>query len=166
MMVNNHMAQSYLKNKVESATPIGRILILFEACFRFIDQSREALVRGEKLLFVDSNIKAQNIVREFRNALNLDVDEKVAGGLYNIYNYVIKQLMQSVRTRKVEPLDHARKLLDGLYQSWKQAEKQGLGKELKNPEDRASRAEPSKLRTVSGTQTHYLQASAGLNIVS
>jgi len=165
-MVNNHLAQSYLKNKVENATPIGRILILFEACFRFLEQSREALIRGDKLTFVERNIKAQNIVREFRNSLNLDINEKIAAGLYRLYNYVLKQLMQSVRTKKVEPITDARKILDQLYQSWKQAEKQGLGKDIKRCEERAQTGQASIVRKVRGSETQYMQANEGLNIIS
>jgi flagellar protein FliS len=165
-MVNNHIAQNYLKNKIENATPIGRILILFEACFRFLDQACDALEMGDKITFVDRNIKAQNIVREFRNSLNLDLNEKIAAGFYRLYNYVLKQLMQSVRTKKAEPIKDARKILDQLYQSWKQAEKQGLGKDIKRYEDRVKTGEATNVRKIRGSSAQYLQTSAGLNIVS
>jgi flagellar protein FliS len=165
-MVNNYVANSYLQNKVESASPIGRILLLFEGCFKFIDKSRDALKAGDKVTFVEKNIRAQNIIRELRNSLNLDVDEKIAGGLYSLYNYLLKQLMQSVRTRTIAPLDEVSKHLQTLYESWKKAEAQGLGRDIKRPEERAKSKDLGLTRTFQAKESHYLKASAGLNLVS
>jgi len=164
-MVNNFTRNNYLQNKIESATPIGRILVLFEGCFKFIDKSKEALIAGDKVTFVEKNIRAQNIVRELRNSLNLDIDEKMAGGLYNLYNYLLKQLMQSVRTRTVGPLNEVRGHMDSLYKSWKQAEEQGLGKDIKRTEERKNVEQGGVVRKVRATESQYLKASAGLNFV-
>ena len=164
-MVNRQMAHNYLRNKVENASPIGRIMILMEACFRFMDQSIRALEKGDKVAFVERNIKAQNIIRELRNSLNLEVDEKIAGGFYNLYNFMLKQLMQSVRTKKIEPINNVKKQLDQLYQAWKTAEQKGLGKDIKRAEERTQK-DGSMVRRINGTESQYLQANAGLNVIS
>ena len=130
MQLQRNVNTRYLRDKIETATPIGRIIILFEGCEKFLTQSKEALVRGDKVTFVERNIRAQNILRELRNSLNLDVDEKVGGEFYTIYNFMIRQLMKAVRTRNVGPIEQVMKINTQLLSSWKEAEGKGLGKEL------------------------------------
>ncbi len=165
MAAHRQANSHYLRNKIEIASPIERIIILFEACIRFIAASRMALLKGDKVGFVEKNIRAQNILRELRNSLNLDIDEKVAGRLYTLYNYMIKQLMMSVRMKKVGPLDSVSQMVQKLCGSWKEADKQGLGQDVKRVEDRGKTQATSKVRTVTPTAS-YKVMSEGLNLVS
>ena len=165
MAVHKKVSEQYLKNKIESATPIQRIIILCEACLRFMAQARKALINGDKLTFVDRTIKAQNIVREFRNSLNLEIDEHIAAGFYRLYNFWLKQLMQAVRARKVEYIDVVVRDLTSVTQAWKTADAQGLGKEIPRPEERKSGSMMSKVRVSTSTPS-YTELSEGLNLIS
>lgn len=156
--------QEYLRSRIESASPIGRICIMCEAAMRFLNQSIDALKKGEKVVFVEKNIRAQNIIREFRNSLNLEIDEKVAAGFFNLYNYMLKQLMQSVRMKKIEPIENVKKHLQTLYESWKRVEEQGLGKDIVPYERRQGTASPTIMRTSAPNQASYAKQSEGLNI--
>jgi len=156
----------YLRTKVESATPIGRIIILCEACIAFLDQAKKALHGGDKVLFVEKNIRAQNIIREFRNSLNLDYDEKTAAGFYRLYNYMLKQLMQAVRQRVSNPVDTVQGMVQTLLTSWRKAEAQGLGKDVKLAEERKGIQEGSNIRTFKPHVKAYTSLNEGLNIIS
>ncbi|MBU1863476.1 MAG: flagellar export chaperone FliS [Candidatus Omnitrophica bacterium] len=165
MAINQRIRLEYLRNKVESASPIGRIIILCEACLKFLFCAKEALVRGDKIVFVENNIKAQNIIREFRNSLNLEVDEKIASGFYGLYNFMLKQLRQSIQLKKVEPLDKVHAMITQLCSSWKTAEEKGLGKDIKPAEIRRGLREGSKMRTIAPAQS-YAAMNEGLNFIS
>ncbi len=162
--MQNIAQNNYLKAKVENSSPIGRVVILFEACEKFMVQAREALVSGNKVVFTDKMIKSQNIVRELRNALNLDVDEKIAGGFYNLYTYVLKQLMNAVRIKNIAPLNAALKITTQLKDAWKEADKKGLGQDVQRVETRS--AGQANKRTMSPAQSSYSSMSEGLNLFS
>jgi len=164
MAAQQQISTQYLKNKIESATPIQRVIIMCEACQKFLTQSREALLRGDKLVFVDKNIKAQNIVREFRNSLNLEIDEKIASGFYSLYNFWLKQLMQAVRHRKVDYIDVVASDLKKVTEAWKTADRQGLGKDIPRFEQRKAGCATSKVRV--STASSYNQLNEGLNLMS
>jgi flagellar secretion chaperone FliS len=147
MAINLHAQTTYLRNKIENATPLGRIIILYEACLRFLRQSAQSLAKGDKISFVHNNIKAQNIVRELRNSLNMEIDEKVALGFFQIYSFVLKQLMGSVRQKSSAPINTAIRLMEELYSAWKTAEEKGLGKGIRNVEERSAKEEGRLVRT-------------------
>ncbi len=165
--MKKNVSSHYLRNKIESASPIGRILIMFEACNKFLNKSREGLVNGDKMKFVENNIRAQNILRELRNSLNLDLDEKIAVGFYRLYNFMIKRLMQAVRSKNVEHIDVVKRMVAQLYQSWKTAQDKGLGKDIKNVEERKGKKEGSLVRTsITPTQRSHTKLNEGLNLIS
>ncbi len=161
--------QNYLKQKIESATPIGRIVIMCEACIKFLNQAKESLKRGDKITFTDKTIKAQNIIREFRNSLNMDVDPKIAGGFYVLYNYMLKSLMKSLRTKTYEGIDEVIGMVARLNEAWKEADKKGLAKDVKRYEERKP-DETGSFKRIAGKQGDFSSYNtamrSSLNLVS
>lgn len=166
MSIPANAHQEYLRRKIETASPIGRIVILFDACLKFLSQAQSAFKANDKVLFVEKTIRAQNIVRELRNSLNMDIDENTACGFYRIYSYLLKEMMNAVREKKVQPLQTVYRLMEKLGNAWKTAEQQGLGKDVLPVEMRnmnsKGRLVGKRVEAAAPTET----VRQGLNIVS
>lgn len=146
--------KKYLAEKVENATAIGRIVILLDACIRFLNEAKSSLAQNDKTLFCAKIIRAKNIVRELRNALNLDLEPEIAGNMYRLYTYFLTQLVEANRSKRTEPIDFVLKQLSAMNAAWREADAQGLGREVKRFEDRIGTGDPTIMRRVA-PNAHY-----------
>ena len=146
--MNNSARQKYLLQQIESASAIGRVVLLYDACIRFLKDAKFALVRNDKALFCEKLIRAKNIIRELRNSLNLDLDPALAGNMYRLYTYFLKQIIDANRTKNTRPLDFVIGQMMKLNQSWKEAEEKGLAKDVKRYEERLGTEDVNIVRRV------------------
>jgi len=146
--------RKYLQHKIESATPLGRVIILYDACIRFMNDAVGNLQarQKQKVEACEKIIRAQNIIRELRNALNLDLDPKTGGNLYRLYTFFLKRLMEANRNKVSEPIEYVIRQMTKLNDSWKEAESKGLGKDIKRYEDRLGTGDVNIIRKVAPTQ--------------
>jgi flagellar secretion chaperone FliS len=157
--VKHDVRQKYLQQEIENASAIGRVIILIDACNRFLNQAKDALNKKERVVFSDNLIRAKNIIRELRNALNLDLDPVMGGNLYRLYTYFLKQLIEANRSRTEGPIDFVLNQMTTLGNAWKEAERQGLGKDVKRYEERMGTNDVSISRRVSSNMQQKLALS-------
>ncbi|MFC1809260.1 flagellar export chaperone FliS [Candidatus Omnitrophota bacterium] len=146
--LNQDVKQKYLLQEIESASAIGRVIMLFDACLRFLNEAKSAIGRQDKGAFQDNLVRAKNIIRELRNSLNLDLDPQLGGNLYRLYTYFLKQLIEANRSKKTGLIDYVIQQMEILNNSWKQAERQGLAKEVKRYEERMGTEDVNIIRRV------------------
>ena len=78
---------------------------------------------------------------------------------------MLKELMQSVRLKKVEHIDSVDTLLVQLYEAWQKAEEQGLGRDVKKVEERNKNGQSGFVRkTVAPTEKMNTSLNEGLNL--
>jgi flagellar protein FliS len=166
--VKHDVRQKYLQQEVENASAIGRVIILIDACNRFLNQAKDALNKKERVVFSDKLIRAKNIIRELRNALNLDLNPVMGGNLYRLYTYFLKQLIEANRSRTAEPIDYVLKQMTTFNDAWKEAERQGLGKDVKRYEERMGTNDVNIIhRTAPSMQSKYaLSQQSGDSLLS
>ena len=120
----NH-AEQYFKVRIESASPMELIYMLYDGAIRDIEEAKTAAIKRDRTKFTDSIIHAQKCVGELRGALNFETGE-IAIRLNNLYSYIITNLIEATLTREnnVSPLEGLKNILLDLKNTWKKAEKQ------------------------------------------
>ncbi|MBN1493666.1 MAG: flagellar export chaperone FliS [Candidatus Omnitrophica bacterium] len=157
--VKHDVRQKYLLQEIENASAIGRVIMLIDACNRFLSEAKDALKKKDRVIFNERIIRAKNIIRELRNALNLDLDPAMGGNLYRLYTYFLKQLIEANRSRTDAPIDYVINQMTTLNNAWKQAERQGLGKEVKRYEERMGTNDVNIIRRVTPTMQQKVAMS-------
>ena len=107
----------YLKARIESASPLGLIVIMYEAAIKFLKLARDDYMNNDIESACDHLIRSQNIIRELQKSLDMNVQE-LSPRLYSIYDYMIRQLIQANVKRKVEPIDAVVRMLEELKEAW------------------------------------------------
>ena len=107
-------AETYKKNQIETATPEEILIMLYEGAIRFLLVAKKADEEKNLEKYSKNIIKAQHIIQEFMNSLDLEIGGEMAVNLYRLYDYLHYRLVQGNIKRDVamldEVIDHLRKL--------------------------------------------------------
>ena len=114
-------AMAYKRQQIMTASPAELTLMLYNGAIRFINESVMALENGDMTKCHNSNIKAQNIVREFM--LTLDMQYEISQSWAALYEYIHYRLVQGNLKKDREMLVEARGLLTELRDAWHAAMK-------------------------------------------
>lgn len=125
-MNTTNMANTYKNQQIMTATPEELTLILYNGAIRFVGESLQAIERGDLQKSHNSNVRAQEIVREFMVTLNMEYE--ISQELYKLYEYIEYCLIQGNIQKNKEQLKEANNMLHELRDTWHQAMKQVRGK--------------------------------------
>lgn len=154
--VNEQVRNKYLLQQIENATPIQRIVMLFDAAIRFLNEAREGITkRKDKVVFCERILRTKDIIRELRNSLNLDIEPTIGGNMYRLYTYFLKRLNDANRTKKTDDIDFVVKQMTVLNNAWKEADRQGLGRDIKRYEERMGTDDVNIIRRVKPTASPF-----------
>lgn len=107
----------YLKTMVETASPVGNIIALYEKCLFHLTSARESLVAGDIAPKAENLRKAMDILFYLDNALDL-ADQESAQPLHESYQMILAQLSLANSGNSSEALALAEKWLAGLLEAW------------------------------------------------
>ncbi len=113
--------QQYKKTSVQSASREKILLMLYEGAIKFVKRARIAMEKKEISQKCENIGKAYDIILELNNSLDHKVGGELSAQLEQLYMYMTDELNQANIQNKVEHLDNVLKILDTLYDGWKQA---------------------------------------------
>lgn len=113
--------EQYRQNSVFTATPEELTFMLYNGVIRFILRAQAAI--NEKKLDVASNsiIRAQDIILELENTL--DMKYSISRNLYLLYDYINRRLVDANVKKDSAILDEVLGLARDLRDTWAQAMK-------------------------------------------
>ncbi|OLA94296.1 MAG: flagellar export chaperone FliS [Candidatus Melainabacteria bacterium LEY3_CP_29_8] len=111
----------YLKNQIETSSPEQILILLYDGAIKFLNQAKIGIQNKDIELTHNNLIKAQNIISELRDTLDMEIGGELANNLYSLYNYFNRRLVQANIKKEVEPVDEVLEHLRGLRDTWKQA---------------------------------------------
>ena len=111
----------YLKNQIETSSPEQILILLYDGAIKFLNQAKIGIQNKDIELTHNNLIKAQNIISELRDTLDMEIGGELANNLYALYNYFNRRLVQANRKKEIEPVDEVLEHLRGLRDTWKQA---------------------------------------------
>ncbi|MGQ9463046.1 MAG: flagellar export chaperone FliS [Candidatus Fervidibacter sp.] len=116
------IVNTYLKQMVETATPVQLISLLFKRGSELMEEAEQALVSEDLEKANDALTKAQRIVAELIGSLDTEKGGEIAVNLHRLYTFVWERLLHANLLKSVEPLKDARTVWDELQQLWQQVE--------------------------------------------
>ena len=120
-MIAYNAYNQYKENSIYTASPEELTLMLYNGLVKFIMRGIDSI---EKKNIQDANtniIKAQNIVSEFMNTL--DMNYEISSSLYSIYDYMLRRLIDANVAKDKEILDEVLGFAKILRDTWEQAMK-------------------------------------------
>lgn len=113
-----HTYESYLEAEILSADPVKLVCLLYNGALSAIETARQALTAGDIPGRSHAITKAQKIVNE----LALSLDHKKGGALskelVELYDYVLRLLLEANMKQVEPPLAEAGSLLRTLLEAW------------------------------------------------
>ncbi|GBD00111.1 Flagellar protein FliS [bacterium HR17] len=116
------LTDAYLRQMVETATPVQLIGLLFRRGGELMDDAERALTEGRMDDAHFALTKAQQVVAELLNALDTEKGGDIAVNLRRLYTFVWERLLHANLRKSVEPLKDARQVWEQLSQLWSEVE--------------------------------------------
>lgn len=117
-MASNRFAQEYQKNAVNSASPLGLIIMLYDGALRFIELGKKGIAEKN---YEDQNKylqKAQKIVMELMSCLDMARGGEISKNLLSLYVYVLNELVEANVNDDAVAAERGAKVLGELRESW------------------------------------------------
>jgi len=112
--------KAYQGHQVEGASPLGLVLLSYEALYKALARARRAIEAGDLAAEVDHTERAIEAIIEL--ATNLDVEKggKIAQSLGSLYGYMMHRLSDGVCRCSTESVDEVMRLVQVLRAGWQQ----------------------------------------------
>lgn len=111
----------YKKTAVESASQEKLLLMLYEGAIKFVKRAIIAADNNDIPGRCENITKAYDIVLELMNTLDFKVGGEVAENLEQLYMFITDELARANITGKIDHLKNVLKILETLYDGWKEA---------------------------------------------
>jgi flagellar protein FliS len=121
------IANLYLQQMVETATPVQLIGLLFRRGSELMDDAEAALNARDFERANDALVKAQRIVAELISSLDMEKGGEIATNLHRLYTFVWERLLHANLRKAVEPLQEAKTIWRELQSLWEQVEAKSGG---------------------------------------
>lgn len=120
-MYNNYQAaaNTYKTQSIITASPEELTLKLYNGCLRFINIGKEA-IKQKKYDISNTNIqKAQNIIIELSDTL--DMSYEISKDMKKLYDYIYSKLIEGNIKKDISSLEEAQVLVTEFRDTWGQA---------------------------------------------
>lgn len=121
-MVYTNMTNTYKNQQIMTSSPEELTLLLYNGAIRFISESIASMEQENMQQAHNSNLRAQEIVREFM--ATLDMKYEISKTWMPLYDYVVYCLIQGNIKKDKEQLLQAKSILSELREAWVVAMKQ------------------------------------------
>lgn len=121
-MQASHCAKSYRQMAISTATPGQLILMLFDGALRFQGAALQAFNETDPVRRIEqihnNIVKAQNILRELKMSLNMNVPGGFPQRMWALYDFMISQLQEANINKNPEPIRVVERLLGEIRNAW------------------------------------------------
>lgn len=125
MSMSPRGADAYRRTAVQSSSPLGLVVMLYDGAIRFVLEAREAIARRDVAARTNAVSRALAIVAELQNTLNVKEGGQVAQELDRLYTYINGRLLDVTAKADDNAAMEVHKLLTTLRDAWSQiADKQ------------------------------------------
>lgn len=124
-MVASGYARTYRANSVLTASPGQLVLMLYDGALKAIGLARVAFENPpedpRRIETINQQLlKAQSILAELQNGLNLEAGGELASTMHRLYDYHNRRLMEANLRKQVGPVIEVERLVRELREAWAQ----------------------------------------------
>jgi flagellar secretion chaperone FliS len=112
--------QAYRETQIKTANQIKLIVMLYDGAIRHLNLALEDLAGGHEHYDRVNNhiVAAQDIVSELMASLDFERGGEIARGLFSIYSYANRRLLDGNVRKDGAPLEEVKRLLAELRDAW------------------------------------------------
>lgn len=124
-MVATGYARTYRVNSVLTASPGQLVLMLYDGALKALDLAREGFNTPaddpRRIELINRHLlKAQAILGELQDGLNLEAGGEFARTMHRLYDYHNRRLFEANLRKQVEPVIEVERLVRELRDAWAQ----------------------------------------------
>jgi len=116
--MDTQQTKSYKKLQVETASPIGLVVMLYDRAIVLLNKARKEIDEKQYEAKGHTLDKASDIILELLTTLDKDKGGEIASSLTNLYNFILREITDANSSLKTKHLDNACKILSELRESW------------------------------------------------
>ncbi|RYG62276.1 MAG: flagellar export chaperone FliS [Alphaproteobacteria bacterium] len=87
-------AQHYMRQKIEQASGVEQVLMLYDGAVKFLMVAKEAIARGDIEARSNANRRSMEIVAYLLDMVNPETGGEAGRTLFGIYTGLLKRMMQ------------------------------------------------------------------------
>lgn len=119
--MENSLKQDFTR-RLSQCNSGGMIVIIYEICFAYMEDARQAHAKGRHDEMKAAIRKAQNVLDELIGSLNFAYE--ISPNLYALYVFCKNELARTLYENRMDGLEEADKVMRRLYHSFAEAAKQ------------------------------------------
>jgi flagellar protein FliS len=113
--------QTYRQTQTQTAAPGELIVMLYRGAIRFVGSAIQAIETKNIQEAHNGIVRAQAIITELLESLDLERGEEVGRNLWRIYEYMNQRLIEANMRKDADPAREVERLLRELLPAWEQA---------------------------------------------
>lgn len=117
--VQDNKTNQYLESKILTAKPEELVYMLYEGMVKFIKKAQLAVEMKNPSLAHENTKKAQNIIIELRNTLNMDIP--MADEMDQLYEFLDYKLFYANIDKDIKLYGEALEIAEDFKNTWKEA---------------------------------------------
>jgi flagellar secretion chaperone FliS len=114
----SNQQKKYVAQRVQAATPVELIRLLYETALQSVEEALRAQRSGDILGRGRAVTRTIEILSELRSALRFDVQQEYCSTLAGLYGYMQGQLIRAHAEQSAEFLEEVSRLLQTLLAGW------------------------------------------------
>ncbi len=124
-MLAQGYARTYRANAVLTASPGQLVLMLYDGALKALALAREGFAQPaddiSRIAVINTQLlKAQNILSELQNGLNMEAGGEFSRTMHRLYDYHNRRLTEANIRKQVEPVIEVERLVRELRDAWAQ----------------------------------------------
>jgi flagellar protein FliS len=120
--------QAYRQTQAQTAAPGELVVMLYRGAVRFVSAATEAIETSDIQAAHTNLVRAQAIISELSETLDLGRGGEIARNLQAIYEYLNHRLVEANLRKDASIAREVQGLLRELLPAWEQAARQGAGR--------------------------------------
>lgn len=113
-------AKKYKLEKLKSASDLEALILIYDELTSTLEEAKNLLAQKKKGAFQEKVDWAKKIIESLASILNFEINAKLAGNIYRIYNYLLSRLGVAREAVRQTPsiIDECLKITSSMRDSW------------------------------------------------
>ncbi|MER2041981.1 flagellar export chaperone FliS [Desemzia incerta] len=118
MMQQRNAQNVYKQNQILNASPKKLVVLLYDGCIKNMKLAELSITENKLDQAHTALIKSQDIIAELASTLNKEQGGQVAQDLNDIYEYLMRNLIEANRTKEISIIQKNREMMEELRDAW------------------------------------------------
>ena len=119
-----YASQEYLRTKLETASPLEAVVMMYELAIDSLNAAVAQLRSGDAMARAKSVTKAQEVVNELLMAVDHSSGASYTATLVELYGYVQSQIIKGHTEQSETAFQNAISILRSLWEGWSEVQRQ------------------------------------------